>query len=78
MICGKYGEIPIPYFELNSLLIEWVPERTWLYKKAFSVGEEYKGRRIRLCFEGVDYYARFYLNGELLGQHRGDVYPGRF
>ena len=24
------GEIPDPYFERNSLLIEWIPARTWV------------------------------------------------
>jgi beta-mannosidase len=74
----QYDEIPDPYFERNSLLIEWVPERTWLYKKSFTIGESYRGRRIRLCFEGVDYEARVYLNGDLLGQHRGMYTPARF
>lgn len=67
------GEIPNPYYERNSLLIEWIPDRTWIYKRTFIVDEQYKGRRIRLCFEGVDYEAQFFLNGEWLGQHR-DMY----
>jgi beta-mannosidase len=67
----RNGEIPDPYFERNSLLVEWVPQRTWLYKRAFTAGEALRGQRVRLVFEGVDYAARFYLNGELLGEHTG-------
>lgn len=48
------GEIPNPYFERNSLLIEWVPERTWLYKKTFWICEEARGKRVQLVFNGVD------------------------
>jgi beta-mannosidase len=72
------GEIVNPYFELNSLLIEWIPARTWLYKKTFLVGENLRGRRIQLCFEGVDYAAEFFLNGELLGRHVGMYTPASF
>lgn len=72
------GLIPNPYFERNSLLSEWVSQRTWVYKKAFAVPEVYYGRRIRLRFEGVDYEAQFFLNGEKLGEHSGMFTPVEF
>lgn len=65
------GLIPDPYFEMNSLSIEWVPERTWLYRKAFFIEPELRGKRVQLVFEGVDYAARYYLNGEMIGQSTG-------
>jgi beta-mannosidase len=71
----KLGEIPNPYVDRNSLLSEWIPQRTWLYKKAFTVGEEIKGKRVHLHFEGVDYQAEFFLNGESLGTHTGMFTP---
>jgi beta-mannosidase len=71
----KLGEIPDPYVERNSLLCEWIPQRTWLYKKIFSVGEQVKGQRVQLHFEGVDYQAEFFLNGESLGTHTGMFTP---
>jgi beta-mannosidase len=72
------GEIPNPYFERNSLLLEWIPARTWLYKKTFAVDEALRGKRIQLSFEGVDYEAEFFLNGESLGSHRGMYTPAMF
>jgi beta-mannosidase len=69
------GEIPDPYVDRNSLLSEWIPQRTWLYKKTFMIGEEIKGRRVHLHFEGVDYQAEFFLNGESLGTHTGMFTP---
>ncbi len=72
------GEIPNPYFERNSLLMEWVPQRTWLYKKTFAAPEEWRGQRVRLRFEGVDYEAQFFLNGEPLGSHTGMYTPAVF
>ncbi|HET6595286.1 MAG TPA: glycoside hydrolase family 2 TIM barrel-domain containing protein [Anaerolineales bacterium] len=71
----RLGEIPDPYVERNSLLSEWIPQRTWLYKKTFSVGEAVRGNRVHLHFEGVDYQAEFFLNGESLGTHIGMFTP---
>lgn len=72
------GAIPDPYFERNSLLIEWVPQRTWVFRKTFNLPGELQGRRIELRFEGVDYEAQFFLNGELLGRHTGMYTPAVF
>ena len=65
------GEIADPYIERNSLLCEWISQRTWLYKKSFIVDEEINGHHVWLHFEGVDYQAEFFLNGESLGAHIG-------
>jgi beta-mannosidase len=72
------GAIPNPYYDRNSLLIEWVPARTWLYKKSFTVDPLQPGRRVQLRFEGVDYSGRFFLNGEFLGAHTGMFTPVTF
>ncbi|WP_274650805.1 glycoside hydrolase family 2 protein [Paenibacillus humicola] len=72
------GEVPDPYFERNSLLVEWVPQRTWLYRKTFSVPESLRGRRVKLQFKGVDYAAQFFLNGVKLGEHEGMYTPAEF
>ncbi len=72
------GEIPDPYWERNSLLLEWIPARTWLYRRTFQIDAGLEGRRIQLCFEGVDYAAEFFLNGDSLGSHAGMFTPARF
>jgi beta-mannosidase len=74
----KLGEIPTPYYERNSLLLEWVPARTWIYKRTFFISEDLRGKRIQLRFEGVDYQAEFFLNGESLGSHTGMFTPALF
>ncbi len=71
----EQGEIPNPYFERNSRLAEWVPERCWVYKRSFLADSTLRGKRVELRFEGVDYTAWFYLNGELLGCHTGMFAP---
>jgi beta-mannosidase len=74
----RLDEIENPYIERNSLLCEWIPQRTWLYKKTFVVDEEMKGQRVHLHFEGVDYQAEFFLNGQSLGTHIGMFTPADF
>lgn len=64
-------EIPNPYFERNSLLLEWIPARTWVYRKAFALDDALRGQRAWLRFEGIDYEAQVFLNGERLGAHVG-------
>jgi len=72
------GLIPDPYYEQNSLAIEWVPTRTWIYKKRFPVDGSLRGQRVELRFEGVDYEAQFSLNGTRLGAHRSMFTPVAF
>jgi beta-mannosidase len=72
------AEVPDPYFERNSLLAEWVPQRTWVYKKTFEIDPALRGSRIQLRFEGVDYEAQFFLNGKPIGRHKGMYTPAVF
>jgi beta-galactosidase len=41
------------------------------YHKRFSIGKEHAGRLVAIEFDGVQKYARIYLNGELVGEHKG-------
>ncbi len=72
------GEIADPYIGRNSLSAEWASQRTWVYRKTFTVDEAYRGQRAYLRFAGVDYDAEFFLNGESLGRHRGMFTPAEF
>jgi beta-mannosidase len=74
----QLGELPDPYFERNSHLVEWVPERTWIYKKSFTPDAAWQGQTVVLHFEGVDYSAQFFMNGVRLGEHRGMYTPAAF
>ena len=59
--------VPDPYHERNSLLLEWVPERTWIYRRRVLGG--------RVRFEGVDHEASVFLDGEQVGHHVGAFAP---
>ena len=72
----RAGEVPDPYFGRNSLFCEWVPERTWIYRKRFRV--EHPAARTLLRFEGVDHAARYFLNGEEIGASEGMYRPAAF
>lgn len=66
----RAGDIADPYIARNSLLCEWVPERTWVYATRFREPPR-AGQECRLRFEGIDFEADIFLNGELLGHHLG-------
>ena len=74
----RCGEIVDPYFEKNSLCLEWIPQRTWIYRKEFTLKEDVEGKQVHLCFEGVDYEALFYLNDVYLGTHCSMYTPVEF
>jgi hypothetical protein len=42
-----------------------------LYRRFFTFPDSWKGKRIILNFQAVDYYARVWVNGRLVGEHKG-------
>jgi beta-galactosidase len=48
------------------------------YRKSFAVPESWKGKRIVLRFEAACSVATAWVNGELLGQHKGSWTPFEF
>ncbi|MCM0649661.1 beta galactosidase jelly roll domain-containing protein [Clostridium swellfunianum] len=41
------------------------------YKRSFTVPESFKGKRVKLNFGAVDYIAKVWVNGNLVGSHKG-------
>ena len=74
----RNGIINDPYQDLNSRDCEWAQHRNWLYRKTFSLPADLRGKKLRLIFHGIDYSARVWLNGKLLGHHRGTFVPAEF
>lgn len=62
-------EIPYNYFD------EKMYQFVSCYRKHFKLDDTYKGKRIFIDFEGVMTYARVYINGEYLGEHKGGYTP---
>lgn len=71
MALHKAGKLPHPYAHLNSRLYRWVEEKVWYYRKAVEIPESAKGNFIFLCFDGIDYFSKVWINGKLMGHHEG-------
>lgn len=62
-------ELPFSHFdELSSQFVS-------CYRKTFPVSEYERGRFFQLCFEGIMLSADVYLNGILVGSHKGGYTP---
>ena len=68
------GQILVP-FPIESALsgvgrVLQPSERLW-YRRSFRIPDSWAGRRVLLHFGAVDWEATVWVNGRLLGQHRG-------
>jgi len=55
--------IPDPFVRDNERSLQWIGERNWIYKTAFSVPDAMRNREnLILRFHGLDSYADVYLN----------------
>ena len=66
-------EIRVPFpFEapLSGIGDPGVHKVVW-YRREFAIPDEWQGRRVRLHFGAVDYEAMVWVNGHLVGTHRG-------
>ena len=59
--------IPDPFVEINEEKVQWVVTKDWEYKTTFTVDEEtIQKENINISFEGLDTYAKIFLNDQLL------------
>jgi hypothetical protein len=68
--------VPFPVESALSGVMER-HDRLW-YRRVFEVPEEWSGKRILLHFGAVDWETRVWVNGELVGEHRGGYDPFSF
>ena len=74
----RQGLISDPYVGRNNEQSRWVEDFAWWYRKTFHAPESWRGKRLELRFDGIDYKADFYLNGRRLGTHEGMFTPAVF
>jgi hypothetical protein len=73
------GVYPDPYFGLNNLLIpESLNQQDYWYRTEFTLPKKFAGRELTLQFNGINYYAEIWFNGEYLGHLTGAFIRGKF
>jgi beta-mannosidase len=65
------GKLPHPYAHLNSTRYRWIEEKAWYYEKEVVIPASAKGSNLLLCFDGIDYFSRIWVNDSLIGVHEG-------
>ena len=67
----RAGLIKDPDVELNSLDCEWVANRWWVYECRFPTPAPSADKRSILVFDGIDYEAVVFFNGQQVAEHKG-------
>ena len=67
----KAGKLPHPYYHKNSTQYRWLEEKVWYYRKTVNLPASAKGSLLFLCFDGVDYFSKVWVNDSLMGVHEG-------
>lgn len=65
------GILPHPYEAENSHQYRFVDQKIWYYRKNFTLSGYSAGGNAYLCFDGMGYFSRVWINGTLLGEHEG-------
>jgi len=71
----RKGMISDINYGMNYLSARWVAEQYWKYYRQFNVPVEAAGKSTWLKFDRLDYSAKIYLNGQLIGQHDNAFIP---
>ena len=59
--------IPDPFYGANEKRLQWIENENWEYESTFSLSEnEISNENIELEFDGLDTYARVYINGKMV------------
>lgn len=61
----KQHRIPSPFVLLNEDSVQWVSDRKWVFERSLIVSsQQLLNERINLVFEGLDTYAKVYVNDQ--------------
>lgn len=67
----KAGKLKHPYYHKNSEQYAWMDEKVWYYRKSFKTPQKKADDYVFLCFEGLDYFSKIWVNDSLVGVHEG-------
>ncbi len=68
------GKILVPFgieSQLSGVMVPFRPDQRLWYRCSFEVPSHWQPRRLLLHFDAVDFEATLWLNGDLLGTHKG-------
>jgi hypothetical protein len=68
------GKILVPFgieSQLSGVMQPFLPDQKLWYRRTFDIPEAWHSQRVLLNFDAVDFECRVWLNGELLGEHKG-------
>lgn len=68
---SKTIEVPYAYQCELSGIGDATPHKYMWYKRTLDIPASWRDERIFLCFGAVDYIAKVYVNGEMVGEHIG-------
>ena len=61
------GKIPHPFVGDNEKYLQWISDKNWVYETEFELTRNQLGiQNINLVFEGLDTYAKVFLNGKII------------
>ncbi|SKA79805.1 beta-galactosidase [Caloramator quimbayensis] len=66
-----HTNVELPYNYFDEKIFQFIS----CYKYPLILSEEFKGKKIYIKFNGVMAYAKVYLNGVFLGEHKGGYTP---
>ena len=68
---NEAGVLNHPYYGCNSHEYNWVDEKVWYFRKKITLSKKGFDGNAFLCFEGIAYYSKIWVNGTYLGDHEG-------
>ncbi len=71
---GFQGKILVPFAvesALSGVVKSVLPEQKVWYRKKFEVPQDWKGQNVILHFQAVDWESSVWINGKLVGTHKG-------
>ncbi len=82
-VLGSYvaaGIEPNPWFgdQMSQISDEFFSQNNFWYRDNFLVPADYSGRRLWLNFDGINWKAEIFLNGQAVGRIDGAFIRGRF
>ena len=75
------GKILVPFAVESSLSgvgRRLEPQQALWYEREFTVPKQWKGKNVLLNFGAVDWHSQVYVNGILVGEHKGGYDPFSF